>query len=470
MTLGPSLELIMDMKWIAFFLTFSIAIGASAASPRCEDVFHSEKKTSSDLTLVPNFDISYQKSEQVQGIDGASNGYLRTVVHHHSTESGDMIRTDVFDFFPSPVKSPRNNRYQKLVEENIRFVVGEYSQRRDWSPDYLEAIRKDAFLFAERSTYIVARRQKSVILEAPGDIIGTMKVIRGDRDHKLPFEIDHGIEVPLNNGRKFEPGNLVVLKEESALAFGEVMSHFVRFAKELQKEPGHNPDQMIFFTDADRASSIMYRQLGFSPVPGFEAPLVRNGKEYFLIGASTSTILKFPKVFEAKRHEWESGGALAQFTRIPGRMPLRDMVIRFDKIKVETGGDSQYTPQQRKILTQHSVNLYSKEDGQGGRTFTLRRDYGLGKFLMNFELTSRELPLREGVIRDVSEDGYSTKVTYLDEILDMQYHRLGYKIHMRLKTNPDFSDIQGIYYEQKNGRSLDVRVQSLSIPEVHTFP
>lgn len=462
--LGPAFSL----------LTLLVGLQAPASPLLCKNVFQIETNLEPRLddskALKTNFDLAYQKSEQVQGVSRTS-GTLRTFSHYHQTLEGEMIRTDLFDFLPSKVSTPGSSKYIRLIEQNINFVIDQYQQRRDWQPDYLKSIRDDAYAYAEKATYIVAIRQKTTALDGAGDIIGTMKVIAGDHKNRLPFEIDHNIEVPLNGGRKFEPGNFVVLKEESALAFGEVMSHFVRFAKELQKNSSHNPNQMIFFTDADRASAMMYRQLGFSTVPGFEAPLVKNGKEYYLIGASTNTILKFPSVLEAKRSEWVKDGALETFTRIPGRMPLQDQSMNFKHLRIKTLYDYKYTAQDFKVLHQGGMQVYWATNHLGERNLTLRRDHGLGKFYFNLSLKASELPLKEGHVRkELIDKDLSLEISYREGLLKVLLHDSHKTTRLLMETNSDFSDVRGIKFEKFSDGESDLEISTLAAPDIRTFP
>lgn len=463
-------EFTTSMRRLVLAIILMSALNAWGTPPLCGDVFQFENSRTESKTLNPNFGISYQKSEQVTGIKSKS-GYLRTFSHYHQTLEGEFIRTDLFDFFPSTAKANGDSKYLNLVEKNIEFVLNQYRQRREWTPEYLNAIRKDAFAFAERATYIVAHKQYSPILEGPGEIIGTMKVIAGDQTHKLPLEIDHSLQLPTNNGKKFEPGNFVVQKEESALAFGEVMSHFVRFAKELQKDPGHDPHQMIFFTDADRASSMMYKQLGFTAVPGYEKPLVKNGKEYFLIGASTNKVLEFPNIFSSKRSEWEKEGALEFFTRTPGRMPLEDIVMLFRNVSIKTDTDHIYTSEQLKTLTQKGLQFYLKNDETSGKTLILRRDYGLGKFYFNLSLKESELPLREGVIRAKSNDPEGTiEINYQNGILRVAHFNSKETTLLKIKTNKDFSDVQSVVYQEFESKKVTLEIKTQDIPNIRVFP
>lgn len=463
------------VRGFLILIFMSLAFSSQLFAQSCGSVFQNENAGVKSRSLRDYYGISYQNVVPVTGFQ-SQFGFLRTISLFHIKNSGSLIRVDVSDFQPSlkTVKgAPGKQNFQNLVEKNIEYVISHYQQRRDWSPDYLDAIQADAIKYAERSTYIVAHELTKAALDSEGKIIGSLKVVMGDKTNFLPFEVDHGIEVPLNGGLKFEPGNFVVLKEESTIGFGEVMSHFVRFAKDLQKKPLHNPEQMIFFTDADRASAMMYKQLGFKPVPGFEKPLLKNGKEYYLIGASTNTVLKFPELFENNRGEWGRGSTLDEVAQATGRMPLENALLRFERIEVEGPSRNTYTKDDWETLTRGGLNFYFHKDG-GGRRLVFGREQGYGKLQFQEALQSSEFPLKPGLIRDVTTKSHGftieSRIEYKDGILRIYRKTAIEQVEVLIETNSDFTDVKTIEYTEDRPGFDRTKIKTLQPPAISYSP
>ncbi|MDG0818260.1 hypothetical protein [Bdellovibrio svalbardensis] len=431
------------MKRLCFIL--GLFIGAQAlAAPICSEVFEGRREESAFGALAPFYVAA------IKTIDTS----LQTTSFYRETPDGLLYRTDIQRVYHGEPGRP--TKFLELAEENIQFVLANYMQRRDWKPEYLESIRNDALAYASRATYFVSRRLQHE--EDTGKIVGTLKVIAGSKNSLLPFEKEHGIRVPTNNGKKFEPGNFVVLKEDSQWAFSEVMLRFINFAKNLQLEPGYEPGKMVFFTDADQASSMMYRQLGFKSVPGFEAPLVKDGKEYHLIGASAEDVLGFVDVFQKKRKEW-AGDHASGFSRLAEMLSRHDIsqpdiqgksfgdVTSFDK----KGNVDALTP-----LTVHFSKIRETERGVGHRLSIDRQ--GLVGLQVNYLIPEGQ----------VVQEGWSysprsnIEMSYFKGIFFIREKIGSAEEFFWIKTNPSFSSIQGITYRRYKMGELSRELTSSS--------
>ncbi|QDK44738.1 hypothetical protein DOM22_05960 [Bdellovibrio sp. ZAP7] len=294
---------------LAFLLATIISLWTATsafAQVRCESIFVTAE-TLGDYgvnaeSMAPYYIAMFRTTQIVSGLNSRSGVITQDILNSASSEYGTIITK----FRPRGNLMSQDGQFRDLVNENIEFVLQTYSERRDWSPDLRIHLKKEAEHYAEQSTYIEVRKLNQDTY-LPEGLIGTMKIVKvgvETRLKKLPLEADFLVTMPSNNGKKFEPANFVVDKDQNKLGTSEIFAQLILHAREQLKDPGHEPGKMMYYTPADRLGVKMYGKLGFSAVPGFEAPIKEGDKDWWMIGSSAENLATLPQRLAQNKAQW----------------------------------------------------------------------------------------------------------------------------------------------------------------------
>lgn len=276
------------------------------AQYRCESIFGTEPNLGefgkNAETMAPFYISMFRDLQTVNGIN-SNAGVMTKDIYNSSSE---QFSTVVTSFKARPREFSTDNTFKEMISENIDFVVQSYSQRRDWSPELRDHLKFEAQHYSEQSTYIEVRRLDDETF-TPRDLIGTMKIVRVEQNSplkKLPLEVDFSVTMPNNAGRKFEPANFVVDKDNNKLGTSEIFTQLILHAREQEKNPRHEKNKMMYYTPADALGVKMYGKLGFTAVPGFEKPIKEGDKNWWMIGATAETLAHLPEKLSENRSQW----------------------------------------------------------------------------------------------------------------------------------------------------------------------
>lgn len=296
------------MKFTLVLFTF-IALFRPAfalAQVSCDSIF----VTAPDLgeyglnaeAMEPYYMAMFRTTQTVSGINTRAGIITQDILNSTTSDYGTIITK----FKPRGNLVSTDLSFRQRVNENIEFVLQSYSERRDWSPDLRVHLKAEAEHYAEQSTYIEVRKlnQDTYLPEA---LIGTMKIVKVDPTtpiKKLPLEADFSVTMPSNAGRKFEPANFVVDKDQNKTGTSEIFTQLILHAREQLKDPRHEPHKMMYYTPGDKLGVKMYGKLGFVAVPGFEAPIKEGTKDWWMIGSSAENLANLPERLEQNRAQW----------------------------------------------------------------------------------------------------------------------------------------------------------------------
>ncbi len=276
------------------------------AQVKCETIFVTAQNLGeyglNAEVMAPYYISMFRDTQRVAGVKSKA-GLLTTDIFNASSKE---FATVVTHFKVRNNIAATDILFKNQVSENINFVLNFYSERRDWSPELRDHLKGEADDYAEQSTYIEVRRLDDDTF-TPKDLIGTMKIVKVGADtpiKKLPLEADFSVTMPGNAGRKFEPANFVVDKALNKLGTSEIFTHLIMHAREQLKDPHHEPNKMMYYTPGDRLGVKMYGKLGFTAVPGFEAPIKEGTKDWWMIGSTAENLANLPKRLAENKAQW----------------------------------------------------------------------------------------------------------------------------------------------------------------------
>lgn len=277
------------------------------AQDRCETIFVIQQTNLGEFgvnaeTMAPYYISMFRDAQAAAGVTSRGGTVTQDIFNASSTE----FATVVTRFKARNSKPSADSFFKDQVQENIDFVLKSYSARRDWSPELRNHLHREAELYAEQSTYIEVRRLDDETY-TPKELIGTMKIVKAGPEtleKKLPLEADFKVTMPNNAGRKFEPANFVVDKDQNKSGTSEIFTQLILHAREQLKDPKHEPHKMMYYTPADRLGVKMYGKLGFIAVPGFEAPIKEGMKEWWMIGSTAENLAHLPERLAENKAQW----------------------------------------------------------------------------------------------------------------------------------------------------------------------
>lgn len=297
----------MKFKFRSILITLLLMPATVIAQVSCAAIFVSQNLGSYGINAgsMESFYLAMFRTHQV--VVGSSSKSGEMIQDIYSSPSKNFS-TVVTQFKSSKLLTDLNLSlsFRKQIDENINFVIQSYSERRDWSPELRDHLRVEANLYAEQTRYIEVRNQNPETF-VPEKLLGTMKIIKvtpQTKIKKLPIELDFKVEMPSNAGRKFEPANFVVDKEFNKLANSEIFTQLILHAREQLQDRRHEAGKMMYFTPADRLGVKMYSKLGFTLVPGYEAPLKEGDKDWWMLGSTAEKLANLPKHLSENRASW----------------------------------------------------------------------------------------------------------------------------------------------------------------------
>jgi len=318
-----------------------------------------------------------------------------------------------------------NPAFTNFVKESIEFVLKAYSLRRDWSPEFRKQLYEQAIADSARSTYLLFYTTDPSIMN---DVLrGTLKIIKASesKNEILPVDLNLGISLPYNAGLKFELGNFAIAKEFNKEAFSELLIQLMLHSKEVSDQPGHDPKKMIYFTYADSYSIRMYQGLGFTPVPGFEKPIEKNGTLWVPMGISTEGIQNIPRFMLNSRAYWEP-------------QVLNELLDIFEKISAYSSNKLGYSAW---FLENYFITIrLLSQDFKAPREISIYRP-GESAVVFQSRIPAHFIPMKN------NSSGYSTdrkfKLHYQDGILRV-ISREDEHLIFKIKVDPNFSKVESI--------------------------
>lgn len=387
-------------------------------------------------------------------------GVLRLTSYFRERGRQSLFRVDRLEFKKInkeeekslPVVASDQEEFNFFLMEFMNFVIAQYKDRRpSWSEEYLALIREDARLFAERTLFFVARRLQNYADEK-GKIAGVLKIIKGDHQNSLPLEEEHKIRLPLNGGRKFEPGNFAVLKSERDWAFSELIIQLMNFSRLLVEDPEHVPGAQIFFTDADEVSTEMYRRLGFKEVTQFPETIETSHGKVQILGASAEDILNLKESLKARRQEWSDDSEY-------GYAHLAQILDEYDIGQPEWSGVSfsklaifsqKKLPKSSPPLTVHVSALITEPKVQSEGFYLMFDRQGLGGMQSGYFIPKNYLHRLSWTYQPKS----NLSLVYSNSILEIVEQTAGDHFIIRMKIDPNFQGIQSVQYQHFKGEAL----------------
>lgn len=286
---------------IAFWLPQAVL-----AQVRCETIFVTQTNLGefgvNAKVMAPYYISMFRDTQAAAGVTSPGGLLTKDIFNASSTK----FATVVTRFKARNSKPSTDSIFKDHVQENIDFVLKSYTARRDWSLKLRDHLHKEAEHYAEQSTYIEVRRLDDETF-TPEELIGTMKVVEVTAktlEKKLPLEADFSVTMPNNAGRKFEPANFVVDKDQNKLGTSEIFTQLILHAREQLQNPKHEPNKMMYYTPADRLGMKMYGKLGFIAVPGFENPIKEGMKDWWMIGSTAENLAQLPERLAKNKAQW----------------------------------------------------------------------------------------------------------------------------------------------------------------------
>lgn len=423
---------------VALF-TFWLSQGV-LAQVRCEALF----VTTQDLgeyglnaeIMAPYYISMFRDTQRVAGIKSTSGLLTKDIFNASSKEFATVVTR-----FKARNNSPTTDTlFKNQVSENINFVLNSYSERRDWSPELRKHLKEEADHYAEQSAYIEVRRLDEDTF-TPHDLIGTMKIVMVGTDTpitRLPLEADFSVTMPANGGRKFEPGNFVVNKALNKIGTSEIFTHLIMHAQEQIKNSHHEPNKMMYYTPADRLGVKMYAKLGFTVVPGFEAPIKEGTKDWWMIGATAETLANLPKRLAENKDQWEPenvewisqlvknfDGLKGSKTEIEG---MRTKTLKLSKGSVKEMGVFTTEPFSYKGASYRRLSILSFDGGE---------------IEINLRIPEKDFPLKNGW---QFNDG-KIHLLYKDGVFKL-YDTL-FKTSVQIKTDGAFKKPEYLWFKDR---------------------
>ncbi|MGZ3773221.1 MAG: hypothetical protein ACXVCY_02360 [Pseudobdellovibrionaceae bacterium] len=246
---------------------------APSSTLLCEEVFADENMPEPLFSLNSNYDHLGVEELRLGPQKNGSYPLLRKKIYNINLRWNSVIIAQILEpgyktsntaFAKSQISDlvlqKNQESWNATVNEAIEFVLNQYAERREhWPAEFREKLRKIAQDYKFNSTYITIKHKA----ESKGvtSILGTLRLIE-ERDGRLPMEDYLRISLNSHGAKKFEPGNFAVDKSVNQYAFGEIILHLIENILEKSKN-----NETHFYTYADRQSLMMYKMLGFRPVP-----------------------------------------------------------------------------------------------------------------------------------------------------------------------------------------------------------
>ncbi len=296
-----------------FFVTLLMMLTAvvQAQTRSCQKIYAVSQEIQSQNTSLEQFIRNrYWTKEHVYTVQDFQNQWrgMQTKLYYIRPALGGFTVKTIR--LSSAIQKPGlpliGHPFQEIVIESIHLVLDNYALRREWTPTFRDHLYDQAMLDSGRSTYLQFYAFDGFKIQ---DILkGTLKIIEATKSQNqdLPVDRNLGIVLPYNGGLKFELANFAIDKQYNKEAFTEILLQLMMHAKGVTERPNHEADKMIYFTYADASSYRMYKGLGFTPVPGFEKPIEKDGTKWIPMGISAEGILKIPETIQKTRsNQWD---------------------------------------------------------------------------------------------------------------------------------------------------------------------
>lgn len=411
------------------------------ATNRCETIFGTEPNLGeygkNAESMAPYYISMFRDFQKVQGVN-SKTGTITKDIYNSSSES---FATVVTQFKARANDGTNDPSFKNMVSENIDFVLQSYSERRDWSPELRDHLKAEALHFSEQSTYLEVRRLDEETF-LPRDLIATMKIVRVDKNtaiKKLPLEEDFSVTMPSNAGRKFEPANFVVDKNNHKMGISEIFTQLILHAREQLKDPRHEKNKMLYFTPGDALGVKMYSKLSFTAVPGFEKPLKEGEKNWWMIGATAENLAHLPERLAENRSLWspEDVAWMSQLVKnFEGLQGSKTELLgsRTRNIKTKSGAVGELGVFISEPFTHQQKNYR--------RLSILSLDRG--DIELNLRIPEKEYPLKNGWQMQKGQ----LHLFYKDGILKM-YDTL-YKTSLQIKIDGDLTHPEYLYFKDRH--------------------
>lgn len=388
--------------------------------------------------MAPYYISMFRDSTRVKGLSSRA-GWLTQDIYN----SANQEYATVVSFFRPDVQVPSRDRaFLEQIKENIEFVIGVYRGRLSWPESLLDQLRNEAVRYGEQSRYIEVRDLSSDTF-MPHRLRGAMKIVEvreNSRISQLPLELDFGITLATNGGRKYEVGNLALADESDSRTRAELVTQLILHARKALRDHTHEAGKMLYFTPADPVHFRLYKRLGFTPVPGHEEPLREGDLPWRMIGASAETIAELPHRLAQLKSQWQPEEVewltqlLRNFENLGGdQIELRGAWTRSIRA---LGGD---VPKKIGVFVSEPFTFKN----QDYRRISILGSGG-GGLEINLRVPVDAFPFRNGWKQDLND---SSRLKYENGVFTIEQD-LWERI-VRIRTAPGFDRPHALWYHDK---------------------
>lgn len=389
--------------------------------------------------MAPFYISMFRDLQKVSGINSKA-GIITKDIYNSSSES---FSTVVTQFKARGNETSSDPSFRDMITENIDYVLQSYSLRRDWSPELRDHLKAEALHYSEQSTYIEVRRLDEETF-VPRDLIATMKLVRVEKNtpiKKLPLEEDFSVTMTGNAGRKFEPANFVVDKDNNKLGTSEIFTQLILHAREQLKNPLHEKNKMMYYTPADALGVKMYGKLSFTAVPGFEKPIKEGNKNWWMIGTTAENLAHLPEKLVENKSQWspEDIEWMSQLVKNFGGLQGTKTELlgtRTRNIKVQVGSVRE--------IGVFVSEPFTHQDKNYRRLSVLSLDRG--DIELNIRIPAKDYPLKNGWQMHNGQ----LHLIYKDGILKM-YDTL-FKTTLQIKVNGELTHPDYLYLKDRHNK------------------